>query len=506
MKIGLILTLHALFITFLARGSTTENNTKRLIITETAKFNSLDPLDGDKTQNLPVVRMIYLTPVQITNNNELTSYALDSFSYDEKNKTIQWKVKKGLKFSDGSELTATDVAFAVARMAYKRPKFPVIENIEGLDRWLNTVMPLKSLPSGVVVDRDKVKIKFMKSLNRPLFRFCLELFSIIPKQCVSLETNKIICEKIPTSGFYKVVSETESEVEFNRSHLESGHFDGPEKITFEYLANDVLKKKIANMDELTVLSGNEAIFDIELLKKIKSEMKVQYLPAARFTDLDINKSGEFFKHKLCRQIFVKIFRDSFQVVAGTYFNMESSIFTKIVPGYLSNEELNKKSFSLIKEADVLKCKGRMKLHPPLWAVVKPDENSFLNKALQMTFKKMGGKDSPSFILDSREELEKLFIEGKVAINYGGSGFWAQDAAGDIQMLFTPGLHKSLNFVSEDKTLQFLIHSLKENPTDKDKFLDLNQFLHDEALFNVYSHVRRFFAYIWLHNTPIHFHL
>ena len=104
-----------------------ENEMNRLIITETTKYSSLDPLDGDKTPNLPVARMIYLTPVQITKDNDLASFVLESFSYDEKTKTINWKVKAGLKYSDGSEITSEDVAFSVARMAHKRPKFPVIE-------------------------------------------------------------------------------------------------------------------------------------------------------------------------------------------------------------------------------------------------------------------------------------------------------------------------------------------------------------------------------------------
>ncbi|MBL7542853.1 MAG: hypothetical protein JNL11_03510 [Bdellovibrionaceae bacterium] len=87
----------------------------------------------------------------------------------------------------------------------------------------------------------------------------------------------------------------------------------------------------------------------------------------------------------------------------------------------------------------------------------------------------------------------LFDFGKISIFYGGSGFWAQDAAGDLQMLFTPGLHKSLDFVTQDSGLQALIQKLKEDPTNKSRFVEINQYIHDEALFNVYSHIRRFFV-------------
>ena len=475
------------------QGQAKENEMNRLIITETAKYKSLDPLDGDKTPNLPVARMIYLTPVQITKDNDLASFVLESFTYEEKTKTIRWKMKTGLKYSDGSEMTAEDVAFSVVRMAHKRPKFPVIESIDGLESWLSQKAPLKTLPSGLKVSGDMITIKLSHKHPTPLFRFCLELFSIIPKKCVNLETSQITCAKIPTSGFYKIAGESDSHVEFERSHLEKNKFDGPEKIKFEYWPMAAVESRLVELDEKTVLSGNEANFTLEALKKIENDFKIHFLPAARFTDLDINKSQDFFKDKLCRQVFVKTFRESFQKVAGSYFNLETSIFTKIVPGYLSTSDLSKKSFDQLKESDVAKCKDKIKIHPPVWGVAEPEKDSILNKALQMTFKKLGASENPTMVLKTKSELGDLFDSGKVSIFYGGSGFWAQDAAGDLQMLFTPGLHKSLDFVTQDESLQSLIYKLKEDPTNKSRFTEINQYLHDEALFNVYSHVRRFFV-------------
>jgi len=111
----------------------------------------------------------------------------------------------------------------------------------------------------------------------------------------------------------------------------------------------------------------------------------------------------------------------------------------------------------------------------------------------MTFKELAGNDKPNMILKSRAEFDTLFESGKISISYGGSGFWAQDAAGDLQMLFTPGLHKSLDFVTQDPTLQLLIKQLKDDAATKSRYTEINQYLHDEALFNVYSHVRRFFV-------------
>jgi len=60
------------------------------------------------------------------------------------------------------------------------------------------------------------------------------------------------------------------------------------------------------------------------------------------------------------------------------------------------------------------------------------------------------------------------------------------------MLFTPNLHKPLNFITQDSTLQKLIKSLSEDQSNTSKYVTINKYLHDEALFNVYTHVRRFY--------------
>lgn len=174
----------------------------RYIITETAGPNSFDPLDGDNTINLPVIRMIYATPLETGNNNQLSSRILESFKYEASKREIEWKVKSGLKYEDGTSIDAEDVAFAVARMAYTRPKFPILESIKGLNEWLQTNSPLKTLPKGITVSGSVVKIQFATEVDHPLFRFCLELFSVIPRKCVDIATNKITCKNIPESGPY----------------------------------------------------------------------------------------------------------------------------------------------------------------------------------------------------------------------------------------------------------------------------------------------------------------
>lgn len=476
----------------LANGSQGERGMKRYIITETGKFNSLDPLDADQTPNLPVARMIYSTPFEISETNELSSFILENFKVKDDGKGIELVVKKGLTFSDGTPITAEDVGLAITRMALARPQFPVIDHIEGLEMWTKGKHPLKTKPSGIKIEGQKITILFSRKVHNPLFRFCLELFSVIPQKCVNLETGKISCAEIPSSGYYKITNQDDTSVSFERTGLAKDSVRGPEKMKFEYWPSGSLADRISTLTKDDVVAGNESMFSFAQMEKFSEKQRVAFLPAARFTDLDLNPASDFFKDKTCRQIFADTFRKSFGKIAAKFTNVEASIFTRVVPGFLTLEELRAKTFAKHTKADFEACKKRVALHPFRWGYVEAEKNSAFVEALELTLKEIGYKGEKPLVAQSRKELNTWFTEGKVAITSGGSGFWAHDPVGDLQMLFTPNLHKSLDFVTKDNTLQKLIRELSNNPSDKELMTKVNQYMHDEALFNVYSYVRRFF--------------
>ena len=72
----------------------------------------------------------------------------------------------------------------------------------------------------------------------------------------------------------------------------------------------------------------------------------------------------------------------------------------------------------------------------------------------------------------------------------GSGFWAFDPVGDAQMLFTKNLHKPLTAVTADDHLQKLLSGLEFETDPGPRLRELNQYLYNSALMNIYSHSRR----------------
>lgn len=466
-----------------------EKDLATFVITETGKFTSLDPLDGDSSQNLPVARMLYATPIEIFSDNTLGSRVLESFSYNKEAQTIEWLVKSNVTYSDDTLITPEDIGFAVARMAYARPKFPLIKLIQGLDSWLQNKTPLNTLPDGIRIVGNKITIQLTEDYPHPLFRFALELFGIIPKSCVNLENNKITCAKIPTSGYYEMTSNAQDELLFSKRlgvAIQGKMY--PEKIKILYRDSQKAFKDETLSGSETVFLSSESKFTRDEFKSIQSSFEIGFTPAAWFTILQINPHIEPFTNTKCRQVFAETFRKNFEKVSGDY--SEASVFTKLVAGYKTKKEL---SHNLTKNNSDIACFEKFSNVEIPWGFDRANPPIFI-ESLKATAVELGLKlKGPTQLADRKEEVEN-FISNKSAFMYGRTGFWALDPTGDIQMLFTPNLHKGLQHFWKDQTLQtYLSHIVKDGQVNSKVVDEINAHIFTDAKFNVYSHIRRFYA-------------
>ena len=470
------------------------NSLATFVITETGKFTSLDPLDGDSSQNLPVARMLYATPLEIFADNTLGSRVLESFSYDQNKRQISWFVKSDAKYSDGTMITPDDIAFAVSRMAFSRPGFPVIRLIVGVQDWLKSTQPLKSFPSGIIVEGNKITIQLMEDYPHPLFRFCLEIFSIIPRKCVDPVTNKINCENIPTSGYYELTENADNSLLFRRradlKEIQGKNY--PDRIQILYKDVQSAFFDQTSQGEKTVTLSSESKVTQQQLREIEKKFTVGYTPAAWFTILQINPNVKPFDTAECRFEFAEVFRSNFKKLTGE--DSESSVFTKVVAGYKSHQEmLSEKDVTKSSPDSIIRCRQIFSNTKLPWGFDKSTPESFI-ATLKMTFQELGIQTvDPIQFKDRREEVEN-FSSGNSPIMYGRTGFWALDPSGDIQMLFTPNLHKGLKHFWEDKTLQTTLNKVVSNGKINMEAVDsANTHLFSDAKFNVYSHIRRFYA-------------
>ena len=230
----------------------------------------------------------------------------------------------------------------------------------------------------------------------------------------------------------------------------------------------------------------------EQQKKLESELKVEYTPAAWFTILQINAKVAPFNEASCRFEFSETFRKNYEKVSGDL--SESSVFTKVVAGYQSPADLLKavsdKNMSGLRTA----CRQKMFGANIKWGYDKTTPQTFID-AMMATIKELGIKlDGPTQFKDRKEEVEN-YISGKSAFKYGRTGFWALDPTGDIQMLFTPNLHKGLQHFWNDEKLQGLLGQIVVNGKVNTQAVNgINTHLFSDAKFNVYAHIRRFYVF------------
>lgn len=456
------------------------------VITETTPATSFDPLDADKTQNISVMRMMYLTPLEVNSNNVLVSKVLSSFSYNPESRKIIFIVRDNLHFSDGSKLSVIDVELAIKRMAYFRPEFPVIKDIDGVETWAAQKSGLETRPKGIEVKDNIITITLKRNKLNPLFRFCLELFSIIPHNCVNPKNGRLLCNIPPESGYYKYSSSDNETFQFKKrlQMIDTHSREGFETINFNYRSLSQLCREQLPIN--TVVTGGELDFiTSEDCKKRMSSMAVHWLPASRFGVLRFNPNVELFKNSNCRATFANEVKNFLQSNYSD-LNVELSLFTKIVPGYLPSNRLEKKSSS--------SCLRYFKNKKISLSRLSNSSIAIISNAIIAAAKNLGMNILDVKNLTPEAQLE-YFLSGSTPVVAGSSGFWALDPVGDMVMWFTPGLHRTMSFVWNDKRLYSIIDKLDQELNESEQKYHaeiLNMYLSKQSIIAPIVHFKRIY--------------
>lgn len=454
------------------------------IVTETKGPDSFDPVNADSTQNITVMRMLFATPLEVDRSNKLSSKILKSFEYKRETHEILFEVRDDQRYSDGTELTSEDVALAIARMAYYRPQFPVIKEIDGLKEWIDSKKGLLTFPSGIKVVGRKVIVRFSRDISNPLFRFCLELFSVVPAKCINKETTKMVCDLPPSSGYFELSSYSSEAFIFKR-RAEQNTVDPLvfETIRFNFKKlSEVCKEKLASNE---IISGVELDYLSTNCGNYLLSQQVHWLPSARFGVVRFNPNKGPFKVKEGRQLFSETVR---MILNSKNKNLivERGLFSRLIPGYIENENFSfvfeQSTYDIFKGANIILPKiENSGLKIVFDAIVEAAQK------LQMDVHLI---EEPTY-----ESLVTDFLNGKVPVIAGASGFWAQDPIGDVSMWFTPNLHKTMSFLWSDKKIYEQIASLEleVDPFEiQKKMNEFNKYIVDQSVVAPVVHFRRLY--------------
>lgn len=455
------------------------------IVTETKGPDSFDPINADKTQNLSVMRMLYATPIEIDKNNILKSRILKSFEHDSDLNLIVFDLKENQTYADGTSITVDDLAMAIARMAYFRPQFPVIKDIEGVSVWSASKQGLESFPSGIRTENNRLIIKLTRRHANPLFRFCLELFAVIPQRCIEKKTGVMNCEQPPESGYFVIKTKAVNEIIFEKRS---------EQETVDVIPYSTIRFRFKSLDEACrgELQANDIISGIEIdylssecVKNLQAS-QVHWMPSSRFGVLRFNPNVVPFVNIKSRQFFAETVREILYK-KDLNLQIERGLFSKLLPGYIPNEVLSK-TFRL-EDAEVFV--GKSVTLPKMRATGFGIIYSAIGEAAERLGMAVTYVDSPS-----SENLVSDFVAGKVGVIAGASGFWAQDPIGDIAMWFTPNLHKTMSFVWGDRNIYQQIAELEEEGNAQvllQKMEKFNHYIAEQSLLAPILHFRRLFV-------------
>jgi len=158
-KIFYLLLLLSLFLVACGekKSDTTSTENKIVTVAQGAKPKSLDPYMYNSIPDLMVSRQFYNTLFSREKDGTIVPELAESYEY-KNDKELDIVLKKGVKFHDGSELTADDVVFSFERMKDKPGSSIMIEEIDKVENNLN-IAPMGTGAFKLVAYNDGEKIE-----------------------------------------------------------------------------------------------------------------------------------------------------------------------------------------------------------------------------------------------------------------------------------------------------------------------------------------------------------
>ena len=209
----------------IATGATAQD----LKIAVAADVTSADPHFFNLFPNNNIAEHIFDKLVQMDADSRMIPGIATSWKAVD-DKTWEFKLRKGIKFHDGSELTAEDVAFSIDRVAQ-------IPNSPGPFVAYTKAIIAKEIP-------DPYTIRFKTAAPHPLMPNDLSTIYIVSKKIATGATTEDFNSGKATvgSGRYKFVRYVNGDrVELVRNDAYWGEKAGFEKVTFRIIKNEAAR-------------------------------------------------------------------------------------------------------------------------------------------------------------------------------------------------------------------------------------------------------------------------
>jgi hypothetical protein len=225
-------------------------------------------------------------------------------------------------------------------------------------------------------------------------------------------------------------------------------------------------------------------FGLQLVSLLRAmpTLKILFTPTTDHLAFTINPNSPALSEVAVRRIIALQLRRALSKVLEKPLRYSANIFPEILPGHLS--ELDQVE-SLESDTQVLKKHGLTTISV---AISGGDYSTYM-KAFDDLSRTLGIKINVIDYNSASSRSRHIDYTG-YDILFSGSGFWPVDPFGDLQMLFTKGLHPQLNKVTNDDNLQALISNLNDPDLDlkaqNEEAQKLNKYIYHQFKYNIYA--------------------
>ena len=302
------------------------------------KIRNLNPAVSPDEDIYQMTKLVYNSLIGLSDTMEPEAELAESWNYEDSGKIV-FQLKKGVRFSDGSDLTADDVDFSIR----------VLQSAGETSAYASKVANI----SDVYVNGDyELTVKLRDASDTSLADFDFPIFSSSQfsgvKEFLSVEDEPVI-----GSGAYKIDSATGQEICLSANEY-----------TFETKPSNTIKMKVMPAEDLYpgLVSAGELsimIMDEANRENISGNNRLKETPftSNEFETLGFNtREGSPCAGKYVRQaIAMAVDRD--EIISSSYYGNGMKSDDLYFPGYLGTETTNEFSGDTEAALEILKKAG-----------------------------------------------------------------------------------------------------------------------------------------------------
>ena len=272
---------------------------------ESSPKGLFSPLLSNTTYDNNVNNLVYSPLILLDENNDYKPGLAEKYEFSDDNLTLTFNLRKDVKWHDGEDFTADDVAFTFTSIAdpkYTGSRFNEISKIVGAqdyhDGKANSISGIK------VIDKYTISFTYTKVYAPALSNFSQR--GIIPKHIWSKvaiadwdKQTDLLNKPIGTGPFKLTDFKADQYVELVKNDTYFGGTPKIDKFIFKVTNTETELSELAKGDLDVVELSSTKEDDLKTLKD--AGIKIEEKPSANYQFMTMNSNREFFKDKKVRQ-------------------------------------------------------------------------------------------------------------------------------------------------------------------------------------------------------------